>query len=303
MFDTKISTQFDIPGMLEYYDLNDNYEILNLDSDSNLCVIYFSSNGLYYPSTSEVFNRQIVQGQRFEWKKNFSASAKKVIFLRDITKQWYLTGINSRIDTINKLKCFLEQETQGMEVVCVGSSAGGYAATLLGCLLKAKYILNFSGQYSLSYILDQEVGHAKNPTLSRCSNDMNYNCYYSLENIIARSSSPIFYFYPAKSTLDKYQASLVKGLTNIYEFPFNGRIHGKTCFVINLTKILEVDYATLMDWYLTYQNQLISPFEFSLRLSGLPKTVYYLAWQLPNILVKKGVHAFCARLCKAISNF
>jgi hypothetical protein len=302
MLDTKIFTQFDIPGMLEYYDLNDNYEILNLDSDSNLCVIYFSSNGLYYPSTSEVFNHQIVQGQRFEWKKNFSTSAKKVIFLRDITKQWYLTGINSRINTIDKLKCFLEQETEGMEVVCVGSSAGGYAATLLGCLLKAKYVLNFSGQYSLSYILDQEIGHVKNPTLSRHADKVEYNCYYSLKDIIVKSSSPIFYFYPAKSSLDKYQSSIIKGISNVYEFSFDGRIHGKTCFVINLTKILAADYKTLMNWYIVYQYRLISPFEFSLRLSGLPKTLYYLGWQLPNIWVKKGIKAFWVRLQKAISD-
>jgi hypothetical protein len=296
---SSILTQFDVPEMLRCYDCDDNYEILNFDSDSNRCVIYFSSNGLYYPSTSEVFNHQIIKGNRFEWKKNITPSAKKVIFLRDITKQWYLTGINARINTIEKLKSFLAKETAGMEVICVGSSAGGYAATLLGCMLNAKYILNFSGQYSLNYILEQPIGHAKNPTLSRYAEDVNYNCYYSIESLIATSSSSVFYFYPAKSSVDQYQANFVKGVSNVYEFAFNGRIHGKTCFVINLIELLTADQATLMNWYMTYQNRLISPTEFSIRLSGLPKTLYYLGWQLPNILVKKGIRASRARLPKA----
>jgi hypothetical protein len=43
----------------------------------------------------------------------------------------------------------LEGLTKGYDVYTCGSSSGGYAAVCIGCLLNAKAIYNFSGQFSL----------------------------------------------------------------------------------------------------------------------------------------------------------
>ena len=62
-------------------------------------------------------------------------------FVRDVYKQWYLKGVNAEIDSIEKLYEFLKAETEGYQIVTVGSSAGGYAAVLFGYLLNATKVL------------------------------------------------------------------------------------------------------------------------------------------------------------------
>lgn len=283
----KLRTQFDLDKMIEVYTKYPNYKILNLDNNYNKCVIYFSSNGLYYPNTEHVFEREIIEKNRFEWEKNILKSAKKVIFIRDVTKQWYLTGINSTIDTIAKLFDFLKQETQGLEVVCVGSSAGAYAATLFGSLLKAQCVFNFSGQFCLNHILEDPIARQKNFTLVKYENDINYRKYYSIIDIIKSNDVPICYFYPARCEIDISQKDLVKDINNIYRFPFKSAIHGKTCYLINFVDLFDLELDQIKKLCLKNKGNEISPVNFSINISGFQKTAKYLGIQLPSMVFKK----------------
>jgi hypothetical protein len=286
----KIQTQFDINKMIEVYTEYPNYKILNFDNHSNKCVIYFSSNGLYYPNTNHVFEREIIKKNRFEWEKNILKSAKKVIFIRDITKQWYLTGINSEINTIGKLFSFLHQETLGLEVICVGGSAGGYAATLFGSLLKAKCIFNFSGQFCLDYILDDPkdpTSREKNLTLVKYENNIEYRQYYSIIDIVKNNNVPIFYFYPARCTIDIFQNELVRSIDNVYQFPFKSTAHGKTCYIINFVDLFDLESKQIIELCLENKHNEIRPIDFSIRVSGLQKTAKYLGLYLPSMTFKK----------------
>lgn len=98
--------------------------------------------------------RTIKAEDRFEWENlvNYSdipKHAAKCIFIRDIHKTWHITGINHKINSIDKLIEFLKEITQGYQIITVGSSAGGYMSALVGAKLNAHLAFSFSGQFSL----------------------------------------------------------------------------------------------------------------------------------------------------------
>lgn len=78
-----------------------NYSIEYDDNSPNkdLCVIWFSSNAIYFPNNEANFKRSILEKDYYEWRYDTPLSARKHIFLRDIYKQWYLLGINNFIST------------------------------------------------------------------------------------------------------------------------------------------------------------------------------------------------------------
>lgn len=130
------SFQVDSEIVKEAYQNQDNYLIeYSEEVPKDYCIIYFSSNDIYYPNTGIAFQEQLLSKNRFEWYKTRVNIGYKHIFIRDIQKQWYLGGINSQIDTPEKLFDFLKDETAGYRVIALGSSAGGFAAIIYGQLL------------------------------------------------------------------------------------------------------------------------------------------------------------------------
>ena len=272
----KVHTQFDLPEMLHVYRNHRNYEIVDFNNGSKRCVVFFSSNGLYYPNDEETFHTAIIENNRFEWKRNTPQSVGRVIFLRDVTKSWYLEGINATIDSIEELARFLTKETRGLEVICVGSSAGGYAATLLGCLINASHVFSFSGQYSLLHILQDEHDRALNPTLVKYESATGYRQYFSIVDFITASQTPVFYLFPAKCADDIAQSTLVEHTRSIYEFGFDSSTHGATCFAINFLYLFAQSKERLMQLNAHFKHTLISPLEFSVRTSGYAITYRHL---------------------------
>ena len=59
-------------------------------TNSDLCVVYFTSNAVYFPNTPDSFRRSIVEKDYYECRKKVPVSARKQIFFRDLHKQWYL---------------------------------------------------------------------------------------------------------------------------------------------------------------------------------------------------------------------
>ncbi|WP_455757817.1 alpha/beta hydrolase family protein [Sulfurimonas sp.] len=71
------------------------------------------------------------------------------IFIRDLDQSWYhngLKGISSSIDgTAEYLRNIIDKHKY-KKVVCLGNSMGGYAAILIGELIKADIVLSFAPQ-------------------------------------------------------------------------------------------------------------------------------------------------------------
>ncbi|MBD2580227.1 hypothetical protein [Oscillatoria sp. FACHB-1406] len=278
--------QLDIPEVFQVYQNHKNFEIIEGNSSkSRDCYIFFSSHGIYFPNTPEEFKLKVIEGNRFEWKRNIPKSYAKVIFLRDVFKQWYLEGINGEINSIEKLAEFLKQESQGLDIICIGSSAGGYAATLFGALLNAKKVFNFSGQFSLIPYLETErdlhpllVKHEFNPAV---------NQYFNISKFIQNSSTPILYLYPGKCEQDIPQARVATSLNNVYDFKFNDGSHGCTVLPISLMDLFERSLDSLVKLQRATQGKFINTWLFSLRVSGFPKTYNYFLSKIYKIFNKK----------------
>ncbi len=260
-----MKTQFDIPLLESVYSQLDNYKIIeNPKSNSNHVIIAFSGNGLYYPNEEHILQKKIIEEDYYEWfniLKNESSQYKKIIFVRDVRKTWYIDGINKTYNTIEKVFELLQQLTSDNdEIICVGNSAGGYAAVLFGCLLNAQKIFTISG-YAL---LDEDIwNNPENPALKKAYH--NFHNWYDLSNLIHSHSNNIFYFYPKYSTIDTVQSAFFSKFP-IHIFPIDSQNHGegppgflynfffkeKNDSLIKLSKKLEADAWTRQKLFKKY---------------------------------------------------
>jgi hypothetical protein len=195
---------------LDNFQVIDNYSLEAIDAT----VVYFSSNGLYYPNTRDNFINTVLVKDRFEWKSQGFINAKRLIFIRDIRKQWYIGGVNKNIPDIESITSLINKYHESSQLICVGSSAGGYAAVLFGCLLKASYVISFNGQFSLN----DEVKKNQNIILKGSKSDFRY--YYNLFDLIQNSETVIYYMYSRYSRLDSKQSVFIKNLENVIMLPF-----------------------------------------------------------------------------------
>lgn len=241
----------------------DNYQCIDTGVKSDFCYIFFSSNGLYYPNTKRVFEEQILEKDRYEWKWVVNRSqvpqcAGRIIYIRDIYKEWYSKGINSRINTIDKLLDLLTELTMGWKVVTVGSSAGGYMAVLSAIKLEAEYCLNFSGQYCISSELQ--------------------NPYYDLTKILTGYRGHIFYFCPFKCEADRKDYQRVQNIECVKTFLFNDTKHASTMFTGNMSYIIGRSEADLFALYRKNRGKEINKIIFLLQTVPV-KAVFSIMWK------------------------
>ena len=281
----KINTVFqtDSEIIAETYRTNSNYLIEYSqveNSKDKYCVLYFSSNDLYFPNTKDTFQNQLLDKNKFEWYGTRVENGSKHIFLRDIKKQWYLTGVNQEYNSIEKLSQFLKKETEGYKVITLGSSAGGYAAVLLGSLLNAELIYTFNGQFQISDLLQTSV-EAINPIIFREQLNPAINQYFSLRSFIKKPNC-IFYFYSDRSKWDINQFEHIADL-GVQTISFRTSHHGIPFFKSNLKYVLNKPKESIRN--LVYNVQY--PLLFSFKIEGMIKSFYSLFKQTQKYLSKK----------------
>lgn len=208
--------------VLEEYK-KDNIKIERTGAKTGKAIIFFSSNGVYFPDTEEVFYNSIVVKDRYEFE-NISRDAKiqngfeLIIFIRDVYKQWCVNGINDRINTLDKLCEHLKELAAGYELTTCGCSAGGYLSMILGNKLGAEKIFSFSGQF---YLWDElENG----PLLEENKSDESKSRYYDITPYLKNG----YYFYPATVKADLFQFSHVKENDCIKKLAVAQKNHGST---------------------------------------------------------------------------
>lgn len=234
------------------------------------CTIYFSSHNIYYPNTPSEFRKRIMEQDYYEWRNYKTNVSQKHIYVRDIFKQWYLTGINNEINTPEKLLDFLKRETNGYRIITVGSSAGGYAAVLYGSLLNAEKILAFNAQFEINSLLIYSKEHI-NPLVFRLKNQP-VSKYYDTTAFI-KSNIDIFYFYSTKSEWDSEQFAHTNKLPSIYKIGFRTSHHGIPILKDNISIILNMNKEDLIG---LVGSSPYNVFYFSVRIIGFKKTL--LCW-------------------------
>ncbi|MFC6860081.1 hypothetical protein [Zunongwangia atlantica] len=269
------------PNYLIQYSKKNNVSVCKKPArDKPLCAIYFSSHDIYFPNTPQAFENQLVGKNRFEWYGTRIDKAEKHIFLRDIKKQWYLTGINEKLDSIEKVFTMLQDETDGYEIITVGSSAGGYASVLFGQLLKANYMLTFNGQFQLNDLLNNS-NELVDPILFRENDNEKVNRYYSIAKYI-RSPEKVYYFYSNKSDWDVAQYDHVK-MMNINFVSFNTSHHGIPFVKSSLKTVINLDREVLS----SLASKTFHPILFSIKMDNLMKVAKVLYAQVLKRIKRK----------------
>lgn len=202
----------------------DNYLIIeDQEARSDICCVYFSSNALPFPETEENFKTTIVDRDKYEWFSSKISNVKISIFVRDITKNFYCEGINDRLNSMQKLIEWIREKSRGLKLITVGSSAGGYAACVVGIMLQAYAVYDFSGQINLFTYFDLK----NKRLLLRHIDDISFNWCYNLRDLIqGNSSTLLFYVTPLQSAEDREQIEYLS--KNEYNFivPIISSIHG-----------------------------------------------------------------------------
>ena len=165
----------------------DNYKVIHTGARTNNAIIFFTGNGLYYPNTEEEFTQKVIVNDRYEWENLASSKLIRqyyelIILVRDVYKQWYITGLNSKYDNVDKTADFLRELTRGFRVTTCGNSAGGYAAVLFASLLDAERFFTVSGQFSIMHQIDAQGA----PFVYNYAHDEVRNKYYNLAEITHR---------------------------------------------------------------------------------------------------------------------
>lgn len=227
--------------MNDIYDLiqaeyeKDNYKIKYNDSKNGLAYIYCSSNALYEKDNIRSFENQIIKGDRYEWSNIQAECAPELeIFIRDIWLSWYVKGINSKINSYDKLINFIRDLTKGYTIRCVGASSGGFIGTILAVELNAEISYSFAGQFSLSHHFDHLQ---QNPYLREycTTGEEKYIEYYTR---IPDSTTNIAYMFPKHSKQDQEQYELVRTMKQLHTIDIDIDEHGVSIYPFALPKYL-----------------------------------------------------------------
>lgn len=276
--DYQYSFQVDSEIVKSIYQNQENYKIeYSVGIPKEYCIIYFSSNNIYFPNIDQIIHKEIIVKNKFEWYKTRVHYGYKHIFIRDIQKQWYLGGINSRINTPQRLLSFLKKETKGFRIIMIGSSAGGFASVIYGQLLNAEKIYTFNGQFEISSLLNTS-SEALDPLIFRNKDNLNLRNWYDTRNFISNPST-IYYFQSINSKWDIDQYDHIKDL-KINQIPFKTSNHGVPFLSANLPEVL--NFSTLTLNQLT--KKINNPLTFSIKTIGIIRTISAL-----TVIVKFGL--------------
>lgn len=261
--------QADSDMVWKAYQENPNYRIEYNDDCAcrGWCAIYFCSNDIYFPNNETIFRKRIIEKDFYEWYGSRIDKAYKHIFVRDIFKQWYLTGINAKIDSPEKLLEFLRKETEGMRVITVGSSAGGYAAILYGVQLNTERIMAFNAQFELESSLMQ-TNERIYPLVFRLQ-ETDRRRYYDLKKVVDLDNPIIYYFHSSLSPWDMREKKHISDCKKMNIVRFRTAHHGIPFLKVALKKVLNLENNEL-DRYTEILN---NPVWFTIRMVGFMKTM------------------------------
>jgi hypothetical protein len=278
--DEKVTTVFQVDSpIINEARVLDNYLIVHdeIEKDNlKTCAVYFSSNYIYFPNSEESVKKDIFEKNRYEWWNLRYPKASKHIFIRDVYKQWYLHGINTKLNSLEKLAEFLKEATKGYDCIFIGSSAGGYAAVLLGSMLRVNKIYAFNNQFFLTDLLEKSNGTI-DPLIFREANNPAISKFYNIKPYIKDPTS-IFYFHSNKSEWDVRQLKEVIDL-KINTISVKTNVHGIPFLKNNLVPLFNFSERKLK----MLIGKELSPILFSIKIVGLWKSFGFIISIIPQI--------------------
>ncbi len=155
---------------------------------------------------------------QFEFPGVLKRITASKIFLRDPHRLWYLAGIPGVGDCAEDIGLHLldlVEEAEPERVICLGASAGAYAAILFGTFIGATQIHAFGPQTRLLHPGDSRF-QDQLATLHRLTGTA--NPYLDLGRLLAEDydgSSDITIYYDPGNTRDQRHADRLRGIPNV----------------------------------------------------------------------------------------
>jgi hypothetical protein len=190
-----------------------------LDGDSRTLLIAMSSlqQGRFQP--------------HFEFVKIARALPCKKLFVRDLHQAWYLKGLTGRGD-LASVADEIRRVIAGEEVerlVLVGSSAGGYAALVVGTLLGADAVLAFSPQTVLDLDVLAGMDHRWDKPLNALAGSGKLDPHWSDLRValppIRCADTRYQIYFAEKHVPDRRHAERLLGVDGTTLFRFGLRTH------------------------------------------------------------------------------
>lgn len=180
-----------------------------VENEQKTAAIYFSSLAIIpLPRDANSFAETILKKDCYEWFGTRVKSASRHIFVRDLELVWYQHGISAKYDSIDKVAEQLKLLTEGYSTICVGSSAGGYAAMLFAKLIDAQACFAFSPCIDVNRFIQ---GNRTNDANSVCWQEK-YDAllkdpgkYNNLMEIYRGNTMPVYAYFPILSQLDSVE--------------------------------------------------------------------------------------------------
>lgn len=237
-----------------------NYKVIenHQATEPDLAVIYFSSLGTFSPEKY----KQRLETDYFEFHRNPVRRAGRHIYIRDVALSFYMMGINSEINTIDKLLELLAKLTAGKKVITVGVSSGGFMAMLAGAYLKAQYVISISG---IIDVTPQNGGYAK----GACPwANLWENKYLDNRTLIEASDVPVFQFEASRCAVDFPNAEKMRKLKNVFLINIDSDQHGGQLATLCIAPLLNLSFQELVDLWKRYEGKVVS--QWNINRSLLP---------------------------------
>lgn len=233
-----------------FYLENPNYKIIDTPAadEPDLAVIYFSSLGTFNHDKWQ----QRLETDYYEFHRNPVRRAARHIYVRDVAVAFYMMGINSEVNTIDKLLELLQKLTKGYKVVTIGVSSGGFMAMLAGAYLKAQYVISISGIIDVG---PQKPGFAAGASPWAGPWDFKY-----LDNheIVEKSGVPVFQFESSRCKVDFPNAEKMRKMQNVRIFNIDSDSHGGQLNSLCIAPLVNMSFERLEALSRRFNGRVIS---------------------------------------------
>lgn len=166
----------------------------------------------------------------FEFFKTTQGFDIDKIFIRDLEQAWYhkgMKGISDSIETTAKYLKSIIKSHNYKKVVCLGNSMGGYAAIVIGHLIKADTVLAFAPQTFLDTKNRQKYGDNRwKEQISALPKEIDKK-YLDLSKLLISSNdkTKINIYYSLDERIDVEHVDKIKKFKNINLYPYKDGGH------------------------------------------------------------------------------
>ena len=264
----------------QFYDTKKNFKVEDNPraEDPDLAVIYFSSLGIY---TDENYMKALTSDY-YEFHRNPIRRAGRHIYVRDVCRAFYLNGINSNCNNLDKLLNLLKDYTKNYRIVTIGVSAGGYMAMLAGAILRAEYTISESGMITLDYYrsyLDKLPAWIKEKMSDKLK-------YWDITPYLNKIRQPVFQIGAALSVEDSINFQKMAVFPQINILKIDTTVHAHALDAPALGALINLPFSKLKNFFEKYHGKAPTKLKITFELLSLKELLCFYSKKIRRNLIR-----------------